>query len=243
MSDVAMSRRGFLNAAGATAGAVAVGGEAAAEAGGRSRGGRGGKAPHPKTPRQALRALEEGNRRYRRGKLTLRDYSPVGEQRASEQKPFAAIITCADSRVSPPLIFDVERGNLFASHVAGNSIDVGTLGSTEYAVAVLGVKLVMVLGHSDCGAVKAAIEVANGEASYPPDQYGAIGSVVEACVPPIQSIPKGRRSVERSIRVNARAQAESLAQRNPIIRPAVDAGDLRVVAAVYDIGTGRVSLV
>ena len=79
-------------------------------------------------------------------KLQLRDYSPVGEKRASEQKPFAAIITCADSRISPELVFDVERGNIFVSRIAGNSIDQGTLGSAEYAVGVLGVKVVMVLG-------------------------------------------------------------------------------------------------
>ena len=98
-----------------------------------------------------------GNERYRSGQVELRDYSPVGERIASAQKPFAAIIACADSRISPALIFDITHGNLFVSPVAGNSIDVGTLGSTEYAVAVLGVKLVMVLGHSDCGAVKATL--------------------------------------------------------------------------------------
>jgi carbonic anhydrase len=201
------------------------------------------KERHPNTPAEALNVLEEGNRRYRRGEIMLRDYSPKEVKIASEQKPFAAIVTCSDSRLSPPLIFDLQHGNLFVSRVAGNSIDVGTLGSTEYAVAVLGVKLVMVLGHSNCGAVKSAIEVANGSASYPPDRYGAIGAVVEGCVPPIESIPADRRSVDRCIRVNARAQAESLAQRDPIIRPAVDDGKLQVVAAVYDIPTGEVSLV
>ena len=200
------------------------------------------KGPHPETPAQALSALEDGNRRYRRGEITLRDHSPVGE-RASEQKPFAAIVACADSRVSPTLIFDLERGNVFVSRVAGNCVDTGTLGSTEYAVGVLGVKLVMVLGHSDCGAVKAAIEVANGERTYPPEKFGAIGAVIEACVPPIRSLPVGERSIERSVEANARAQAESLAGSDPIIKPAVDAGDLRVVAAVYDIATGKVSLV
>ena len=201
------------------------------------------KGPHPKTPAQALTALEEGNRRYRGGETTLRDYSPVGERRASEQRPFAAIVGCADSRVSPTLIFDLEPGNLFVSRVAGNSVDTGSLGSTEYAVGVLGVKLVMVLGHSDCGAVKAAIEVANGEAGYPPEEFGAIGSVIDACVPAIRSLPPSERSVERSVEANARAQAESLADADPIIKPAVDSGALRVVAAVYDIATGKVSLV
>ena len=152
--DPNLSRRRFLGGLGGVAGAAALGGVGAADALAASTGGR---APHPKTPEEALRILQAGNKRYRQNKLQLRDYSPVGEKRAAEQKPMAAIITCADSRISPELVFDVERGNLFVSRIAGNSIDSGTLGSTEYAVAVLGVKLVMVLGHSDCGAIKAAI--------------------------------------------------------------------------------------
>ena len=200
------------------------------------------KGSHPKTPAEALSALEEGNLRHQRGEVALRDHSPVGEDRAERQEPFAAVVACADSRVSPTLIFDLEPGNLFVSRLAGNGIDAGTLGSTEYAVEVLGVKLVVVLGHSDCGAVKAAIEVANGEAAYPPDRYGAIGSVVAVCVPPIEAIPAAERSLERGVEANARAQADSLAGRGPIIKPALDAGGLRVVAAVYDIATRRITL-
>jgi carbonic anhydrase len=187
--------------------------------------------------------LRRGNRRYRRGKLQLRDYSPVGEDRANDQKPFAAIITCADSRLSPTLIFDIGRGNIFVSRIAGNSIDTGTLGSTEYAVGVLGVKLIMVLGHSDCGAVKAAIGVANGTASYPPDRYGAIGEVVSKIVPAIEAIPRADRTVHHCTEVTARTQAADIAARGPIIEPAIDAEKLKVVAAVYNIPDGKVSLV
>jgi carbonic anhydrase len=237
-----VSRRQFLTEAGAV-GAVALVPGATADALAASRGDRGRRAPHPKTPAAALRLLQAGNKRYRAGKLELRDYSPLGERRAEGQKPFAAIITCADSRVSPTLIFDVERGNIFVSKVAGNSIDTGTLGSTEYAVAVLGVKLIMVLGHSDCGAVKAAIGVANGTSSYPADRYGSIGSVVDAIVPSVQSLAVDKRTLRSSIAANARAQAAGIAGRGPIIRPAVDAGTLRVVAAVYEIRNGRVRLV
>ena len=199
--------------------------------------------PHPKDPREALNLLVEGNERYRKGELELRDYSPVGEERAEEQQPFAAIITCADSRVSPTLIFDVERGNIFASKVAGNSIDTGTLGSTEYAVKVLGVKLVLVLGHSDCGAVKAAIGVANGTSSYPPDQYGEIGEVVGRLLPPIESVPPAERTLPACVFANAKAQAGEIASRGPIVKQAADSGQIAVVAAVYDIETGRVELI
>ena len=195
----------------------------------------------PTNPDEALALLLDGNRRHQEGRQELRDYSPA-EDRASVQQPFAAIISCADSRVSPTLIFDVERGNIFSSKVAGNIIDSGTLGSTEFAVKILGVKVVMVLGHSDCGAVKAAIEVANGTAAYPSGEFGAIGEVVNPIVPPIQEIDPADRTAPRCISANARAQADDLASRGPIVRPAIDEGAIEVVAAVYDIGTGQVSL-
>jgi carbonic anhydrase len=205
--------------------------------------GRGGRAPHPKTPTEALRLLQAGNERYRQGKLQLRDYSPVGERRAVEQKPFAAIITCADSRISPELIFDLERGNLFVSRIAGNSIDTGTLGSSEYAVAVLGVKLIMVLGHSDCGAVKSAIEVVVNGRSYPESKYGAIGAVIDHLLPTVRSLPAAERNLSRCVPANAIAQADALAGQGPIVAPAVASGKLRVVAAVYNIANGAVSIV
>jgi carbonic anhydrase len=126
--------------------------------------------------------------------------------------------------------------------VAGNSIDTGTLGSTEYAIKVLGAKLVLVLGHSDCGAVKSAIAVANGEASYPPDQYGAIGDFVQRLLPPIQSVPPPR-PLPTCVAVNAGAQAADIRGRSPIVKQAADAGTIAVVPAVYEIKTGAVSLV
>jgi len=197
---------------------------------------------HPQTPDEAVGALRAGNARHLAGQRELRTHSPLDGRHTEGQRPFAAIISCADSRVSPSLAFDLDRGNLFVSRIAGNSIDTGTLGSTEYAVAELGVKLVMVLGHSDCGAVKAAIEVASGTQSYPSDEYGAIGSVVDAVVPSIGPLPADRRTLPNCVAANARAQAAEIANREPIIRPAVEAGRISVVAAVYEVETGRVGL-
>jgi carbonic anhydrase len=197
---------------------------------------------YPETPADALAALKAGNERHRAGMQELRNLSPLGERHADGQRPFAAIISCADSRVSVALAFDLDRGNLFVSKVAGNTLDTGTLGSTEFAVAALGVKLVMVLGHTDCGAVKAAIEVANGARTYPADEYGAIGPVVDAVVPAIESLPADQRTVPGCVEANARAQAAEIAGRGPIIRPAVEAGRLQVVPAVYEIESGRVEL-
>lgn len=235
-----LSRRGLLAAAGGAAGAAVLGSVGVGEA---LAGQGGSRYPHPKTPTEALRLLQAGNKRYRKEKLQLRDYSPVGERVASEQKPFAAIITCADSRISPELVFDVERGNLFVSRVAGNSIDTATLGSTEYAIAVLGVKLVMVLGHSDCGAIKSAIEVVSHGKSYPPSKYGAIGEVIDDLVPTVESLPPEERHVGRCVPANAISQAQDIARRGPIVAPAIAEGKISVIAAVYNIANGAVSVV
>jgi carbonic anhydrase len=236
--DSNLSRRGFImSAAAGTAGLTVGGGAAAAIAASN-----GEQFPHPKTPDQAIKVLREGNKRFVKDQLELRDFSPVGERIASSQKPFAAIITCADSRISPSIVFDIHLGNLFVSRIAGNTIDTGTLGSTEYAVAVLKVKLVLVLGHSNCGAVKAAIDVANGKASYPRNKFGAIGPVVNLIVPAVKSLPRNRRTVPRVTTANAERQAQTLASKGPIIASAVKSGQIKVISAVYDIGSGRVNL-
>ena len=203
------------------------------EAGGTS-------APHPETPDEALTTLLEGNARHRAGHRELRNHSPV--EATDAQMPFAAVITCADSRVSPTLIFDLDRGNLFESRVAGNGVDTGVLGTTEFAVAKLGVKVIMVLGHSDCRAVHAAIDIAAGDAEFPSSEFGAIGDVLQTVVPAIEEVPEGERDPEHCIPANARHQAARIAGADPVIRPAVDAGEVRVVAAVYDIASGEVSL-
>jgi carbonic anhydrase len=232
-----LSRRAFLGRAGAAAGGALLGGELLDAVDAHAAYAR------PSTPDAALRALAEGNRRYRAGRWQRRDYSPVGERRAVEQKPFASILACADSRVSPPLVFDVERGNLFAAHVAGNSIDTSTLGSLEYSVAVLGVHAIVVLGHTDCGAVKSAIEVAEGRKTFPASKYGAIGAVVDAVVPAIVGLDPRVRTLQASIVANARRQATLLAASGPIVPAAIAAGKLRVVSAVYEIDSGTVKIV
>ena len=199
--------------------------------------------PHPEDPEEALALLVEGNRRHQDNRLELRDHSPVAKIPPSGNSRSRRSSPAPTRRVSPTLIFDVESGNIFVSRVAGNSVDTGTLGSTEYAVAVLGVKLVLVLGHSDCGAVKAAIEVANGTSSYPPDAHGAIGAVVDRLVPPIQGLPPAERTLPTCVSVNARTQAADIASREPIVKPALESGQIEVVASVYDIKTSRVSLI
>jgi carbonic anhydrase len=231
-----LSRRGFIAGAAVGTAGMTVGGAAAAFAASPGQ-----QFPHPKTPDQAIQVLRQGNARFVANKLQLRDFSPVGERIASSQKPFAAFITCADSRISPSIVFDIHLGNLFVSRIAGNTVDQGTLGSTEYAIAVLGVKLVVVLGHSNCGAVKAALDVVRGKASFPPDKFGSIGPVVNLIVPAVRSLPNNRRTVPNVTNNNARAQARQLAKKGPIVSAAVKKGQIKVVPAVYQIGSGRVN--
>lgn len=232
-----LTRRGLLARAGLAGAATVAGGalevpQALANP----------RPPRPTTPDEALRALMAGNGRYVHNQIRSVDYNRLGDRIAETQTPIAAIITCADSRLSPPAVFDVGEGNLFVSRVAGNSILPATLGSTEYAVAKLGVLLIMVLGHSDCGAVKAAIEVANGQAHFPRSKYGRIGDVVAPLLAPVRALPRRQRTLPRCIAANARAQARRLASAGPIVKPAVDSGRVGVVAAVYDIRSGRVTL-
>jgi carbonic anhydrase len=242
-----VSRRNLIVSAGSAAGAALI----AAGCGSKSSSSAatpspttattGAQFPHPADPAAALSVLQQGNLRYVNGQLQLRDYSPVGERIAESQKPFVAIVTCADSRVATPLVFDIREGNLFESRVAGNSLDTGTLGSTEYAIAKLGVKLVLVMGHSDCGAVKAALEAVNGH-EFPASKYGAIAEVVGAIVPVVKALPPNQRTLDQAIAANASFQATAFAAKDPIIKAAVDGGKIKVVAAVYDIPSGKVNL-
>src|SRR3954447_24775609 len=186
MNESPLTRRGVLGAGVAAAGVAALGADAAIAQ---------KPLPAPRTPQQALRLLLAGNRRWQRNHLHLHDYSPARERAAESQKPFAAILTCADSRLSTTLIFDVYRGNLFVARVAGNTADPELVGSIEYSIAVLGVKLVMVLGHSNCGAVDAAVGVANGTKTYPPEKYGQIGTFVNPIVPVAQGLPPEQRTM------------------------------------------------
>ena len=236
--DRALTRRHLLARAGLAGAALGSGALGGADALAALK-----PPPRPRTPAQALRALQLGNRRYVSGNIKRLDYNRLGNRIAETQRPFAAIVACADSRISPPVIFDLGLGNVFVSRIAGNSVDTGTLGSTEYAVAELGVLLVMVLGHSDCGAVKAAIKVANGKASFPRAKFGAIGPMIRPVVGAVKTLPKKQRTLNRSIVVNARTHAKRFADTGPIINHAVASGHVQVVAAVYDIRSGRVSLV
>lgn len=194
-----------------------------------------------KTPDQALSRLMDGNARLLAGKTVNCDMLDQIEATSASQSPFAAIVGCIDSRVPPELIFDQRLGSVFSSRIAGNFVNTDIIGSLEFATKVMGAKLVLVLGHSDCGAIKGAIDNV---------QLGNLTATLSNIWPAVEATDAGsggRTSKNKSFvqavaETNARLAARMVIERSPTMAEMVDAGNLMVVAAMHDIGTGRVSL-
>jgi carbonic anhydrase len=194
-----------------------------------------------KSAEEALAELVEGNARFVSGKTENPRRSPADFRAvANAQYPEAVIVACADSRVGPELLFDTGVGDLFVVRVAGNVVDgagVTVKGSIEYAVAELHVPLIVILGHSNCGAVKAAVTHIDHKDSLP----GAINGLVELIKPAVVQA-KGQPGdvVANATRDNVKIGVEKLKQLQPILAPGVKAGSVTVVGAVYDLHTGKV---
>jgi carbonic anhydrase len=192
--------------------------------------------PAQLTGEQALQRLMEGNARFTTDQPIHPDQTQ--ERRAAlaaSQAPFAIVLTCSDSRVAPELLFDQGLGDLFVIRNAGNVLDDHVIGSMEYAVEHLHVSLIMVVGHEKCGAVSAA--VAGGEVS------GHIHSLVEALAPAVEQtkdLPGDK--VDNAVRANAQRDVEILNHVEPILKAAVGRGDLLIVAARYDLATGKIQV-
>jgi carbonic anhydrase len=200
-----------------------------------------GAAEFPASPDAALARLIEGNERFRDGTARKPRRGTVRRmQIVEEQRPFAAVLACADSRVSPEVVFDQGLGDLFVVRVAGNTAaDRVVVGSLEFAVEVLGAVLVMVLGHSDCGAVTGAIDVASTGEGLP----GDIDAVVAPIVPVVKNLGGVAADdlLDAAILANVRAVMDGLAA-VPIIGARVAEGSLRIVGGEYDLATGAVDL-
>lgn len=185
------------------------------------------------SPDVALKELLEGNRRFAANQLTSieHDLTILKEKTADKQEPFAAVLSCADSRVPVELVFDQTIGHIFVTRVAGNLVTPEIIGSLEYGVAVLGVKALVVLGHSGCGAVKAAMK-----ADTVPGQISSLYPHLR------QAVEQAAGNFDQAIELNAKIQAERLRTSSTVIRDAVKAGSLKVVAGVYDLASGKVTL-
>jgi len=193
-------------------------------------------------PEEALARLMNGNARYVDGYAAHPHAdAPRRLQVSTTQRPFAVILACADSRVAPELIFDQGLGDLFVIRVAGNVVDDAVLASIEYAVIHLGSTLIMTLGHERCGAVKATIDALAGRGS--PDDAGTrIGALAALITPAVRSVPAGAADpLDAAVSLNAaNAAAEVFAGSRPL-RTRVLAGQLKIVAARYDLDDGRVT--
>lgn len=198
------------------------------------------KADHAAAPAvsadAALARLTAGNKRFVAGALTHPAQSTSRRtETAAGQHPFAIVLTCADSRLSPEIIFDQGIGDLFVVRNAGNLLSDHVIGSIEYAVEHLHASLVVVLGHSKCGAVSAAV----GGGEVP----GHIKSIVATLAPAAAAGKKKPGDpVENTVRIGAKLSAAALAQAEPILTEFVKAGKVKVVAARYDLSSGEVEV-
>ena len=192
------------------------------------------------SPDAALKRLQEGNARYVEGLARRHDFKHEREALVGGQNPYAAILSCADSRIAPEYAFDSGRGDLFVCRVAGNFADEDMIASMEYAVAVLAVPLILVLGHEGCGAVEATIKSLKDEKELP----GHMPSLVEAIEPAVKAVSKqGGDMLGNAIRQNVIDNVAKLKSTTPLLSAAVEQSKLKVVGGIYRLGDGKVGLV
>lgn len=184
---------------------------------------------------EALQRLKDGNRRYLNGVSHLKpaDGHPSGLEKG--QAPFAVVLACADSRVPVEMIFDQGPGDLFVTRVAGNIAAPSQLGSIEYAATQLGSKLVVVLGHSNCGAVDATLKtLTTGQDGLSPNLL----AIIDRIRPAVDSLKDP--SLHEAVAANVRCAAEQLRHGSGVLEQLIDSGDLTVVGAEYSIENGEV---
>jgi carbonic anhydrase len=192
------------------------------------------------SPDASLERLLQGNSRYVEGVSRRHDFKHEREALAGGQNPYAGILSCADSRIAPEYAFDSSRGDLFVCRVAGNFANDETVASMEYAVAVLGVPLLLVLGHDSCGAVDATIKSLKDNTTLP----GHMPSLVTAIAPAVKAVSQqGGDTLGKAIRQNVIDNVAKLSAATPILSAAVEQKKLRVVGGIYRLKNGKVDMV
>ena len=192
------------------------------------------------TPDEALKKLMEGNKRFIQGYDAPDSFKYQDASIRKSQHPYACILGCADSRVSPEHTFDESHGNLFVTRVAGNMVTPEILASLEYGTSVLGASVIMVLGHSGCGAVHASIDAVSKQAKFD----GHIDHLLKSLEPAILDARDAHPDtwMEQAVIQNVRRNVQILSQSEPVLRGLVQAGKLKVVGGVYHLDNGQVSL-
>ena len=191
------------------------------------------------TPARALEMLKQGNERFVNGKTLPRDLLAQVRQTATGQYPFAAIVSCLDSRIPPAIVFDQGIGDLFVGRMAGNFVNDDMLGSLEFATKLSGAKLVVILGHTECGAIKGACDAA---------QLGLLTATLANINPAVKAVqgdytPRNSANagfVQAAAEMNVQLTMKKLLDRSVVLREMVDKGELGLVGAMYDVTTGKV---
>jgi carbonic anhydrase len=192
-----------------------------------------------KTPAEALKRLQDGNARFVAGRALNCDLLEQVRSTAQQQAPFAAVLGCIDSRVPPELVFDQQIGAMFVARIAGNIASTDIIGSLEFATALAGARLIVVLGHSECGAVKGAIDDA---------RLGSLTGVLQQIRPALaqldyKGVPssKDKALVQRVAQQNAKDAAAQLTRRSETMAGLVRDGKLKIVYAMHDVASGKVA--
>lgn len=196
--------------------------------------------PQDITPAAAIQLLKDGNHRFVNNLKMNRDVLEQINATKDDQWPFAAILSCMDSRTSAELIFDLGLGDIFSIRLAGNIVSTNVLGSLEFATAVAGSKLIMVLGHTNCGAIKGACDNV---------QLGNLSKLLEEIKPAVEQEKnfaenrngKNTAFVNEVARLNVHHTVDRIISGSPIIAELLDKGTIDIVPAMYDIGTGEVA--
>jgi carbonic anhydrase len=188
------------------------------------------------TPAKALTALKDGNKRFIAGKSIQKDLPAKVKATKDGQYPFAAVLSCMDSRVPAEIVFDQSIGDLFSIRVAGNVVNADNLGSMEYAVKVVGVKLIVVMGHTACGAVKGAIDDV---------KLGNLTELVAKIQPAVKASGPGTTKdhayVDKVGEANVRNEMKEIKAKSSVLKEAIDSGAVGLVGGMYDLETGTVT--
>ena len=196
------------------------------------------------TPDQVLADIKQGNERFVEGRMIARDYQAQVKATAAGQYPKAAILSCLDSRVPVEIVFDQGIGDLFVGRVAGNIEDEAMIGSFEFATSVAGAKLILVLGHSECGAVKGAVDrdiVKELGHENLNELLDHINPAVEAALRPGEErTSKNSDLVDRAVRENVLLTIERIRQASPDLSALEEDGAVKIVGGVYDLATGKI---
>lgn len=191
------------------------------------------------TPQLVLERFKKGNARFASGKSAQRDSLKHVKATAAAQYPLASVLSCIDSRAPAEIVFDQGIGDLFNARVAGNIVNEDILGSLEFASKVAGSKLIVVLGHTGCGAIKGACDDV---------KMGNLTSLIAKIKPAVASVPndgKDRSSknyafVEKVSEMNVRMTVDAIRTRSPVLKEMEDKGEIKIIGAMYDVATGKV---